>query len=62
MNPDISQHEAWFAAYAARERTREQGDPAPMDLKIRHTMAVLDNARRMTESERFAPRSEEHHV
>ncbi len=55
MKPDISQHEAWFAAYAARERAREQGDPAPMDLKIRHTMAVLDNARRMTESERFAP-------
>ena len=51
MNPDISPHEQWFAAYAARERAKEQGDPAPMDLKLRHTMAVLDNARRVTASE-----------
>lgn len=55
MNPDISQHEEWFAAYAARERARERRDPAPMDLKLKHTMAVLDNARRMAESEQFAP-------
>lgn len=53
MNPDISPHEQWFAAYAARERAKEQGDPAPMDLKLRHTMAVLDNARRVTASEGF---------
>lgn len=55
MTPDISLHEAWFAAYAAQERAREQGDPAPMDLKLTHTMAVLANARRMAASEGFAP-------
>ena len=53
MNPDICLHEQWFAAYAARERAKEQGDPAPMDLKLRHTMAVLGNARRIAASEGF---------
>lgn len=53
---DIASHIAWFKAYAARERTKEQGDAAPMDLKLRHSMAVLENARHTAEGERFDSR------
>ena len=56
MNSDISLHEQWFAAYAARQRAREARDPAPLDLKAAHTRAVLENARRMTRHEKFEPR------
>ena len=52
---DIAVHEDWFAAYAAQERTREQGDTSPMDLKIAHTRAVLANARNMVANEAFPP-------
>ena len=57
--PDISRHEAWFAAYAAREREKEcrrdGGDPSPMDLKLHHTMQVLAHARAIVAGGRFAP-------
>lgn len=57
--PDISCHEAWFAAYAAREREKEcrrdGGDPSPMDLKLHHTMQVLAHARAIVAGGRFAP-------
>lgn len=57
--PDISRHEAWFAAYAARERgkecRRDGGDPSPMDLKLHHTMQVLAHARAIVAGGRFAP-------
>lgn len=57
--PDISAHEAWFAAYAARERdrecAREGGDPAPLDLKRHHTLQVLAHARRIVAEGHFPP-------
>lgn len=57
--PDITAHEDWFAAYAATERAKEcarpGGDPAPMDLKLRHTMQVLEHARAIVLGGRFAP-------
>ena len=56
--PDISRHEAWFAAYAAREREKEcrrdGGDPSPMDLKLHHTMQVLAHARAIVAQEGLA--------
>ncbi|MBB5142481.1 HD domain-containing protein [Desulfovibrio intestinalis] len=54
----IGDHEEWFAAYAANrcaiEAARPSGDVGPMHLKTRHSMAVLNNARRMVDSERFS--------
>ena len=56
---DISGHEAWFAAYAAWERAKEaaraDGDPAPLDLKLTHTKAVLADARRIVAAEALTP-------
>lgn len=52
---DISLHEQWFLQYAARERAKEQEDPAPLDLKIRHTQAVFAIARRIAASVSFTP-------
>lgn len=56
---DISAHEKWFAAYAASkcavESANPHGDVGPMHLKIRHSMAVLENARRMVVCENFTP-------
>lgn len=55
---DISTHEKWFAAYAAGKCAEESanpgGDVGPMHLKIRHSMAVLENARRMAACENFS--------
>ncbi len=48
-------HEAWFERYAAKERALETEDPGPMDLKLAHTMHVVDNARHIVESEAFPP-------
>ena len=54
----IGDHEEWFAAYAADrcvvEASRPSGDVGPMRLKIRHSMAVLNNARRMVSCEQFS--------
>ncbi|MCR5813062.1 MAG: HD domain-containing protein [Desulfovibrio sp.] len=52
---DISEHEAWFADYAAHERGLEKEDPGPIDLKIEHTTHVLANARAIVAEEAFAP-------
>ena len=52
---DISSHEAWFRAYAERERALEKTDPSPMDLKLAHTMRVLANARSIVQQEAFDP-------
>ena len=55
---DISAHEKWFAVYAAskcaEESANPRGDVGPMHLKIRHSMAVLENARRMAACENFS--------
>lgn len=55
---DISAHENWFAVYAASkcavESSNPRGDVGPMHLKIRHSMAVLENARRMVACENFS--------
>ncbi len=55
---DISAHENWFAVYAASkcavESANPRGDVGPMHLKIRHSMAVLENARRMVACENFS--------
>lgn len=54
----IGEHEEWFAAYAADrcavEAAKPCGDVGPMHLKIRHSLAVLNNARRMVGCERFS--------
>ena len=52
---DIPSHLAWFAAYAAKKTAQEKGDASPMDLKLQHTMNVLENARRIVEGEKFDP-------
>ena len=52
---DIASHLAWFAAYAAKKTAQEKGDASPMDLKLQHTMNVLENARRIVEGEKFDP-------
>ena len=50
---DIASHLAWFAAYAAEKTAQEKGDASPMDLKLQHTLNVLENARRIVEGENF---------
>ena len=50
---DISSHLAWFTAYAAEKTAQEKGDASPMDLKLQHTLNVLENARRIVEGENF---------
>ncbi|MDR2573702.1 MAG: HD domain-containing protein [Desulfovibrio sp.] len=55
QDTDISWHEQWFAAYATRERAKARGDATPLDLKIRHTQRVLDNARAVITEETFMP-------
>ena len=50
---DISSHLAWFRSYAAHKTAQEKGDTSPMDLKLRHSMNVLENARRIVEGEKF---------
>ncbi|MEE0406088.1 MAG: HD domain-containing protein, partial [Desulfovibrio sp.] len=52
---DISAHGAWFAEYAAYERSLCERDPSPMSLKLRHTELVTAAARGITESEDFPP-------
>lgn len=53
--PDIHPHEAWFRAYAAAERAREQENPAPLELKEQHTAGVLRHARAIVAEEVFSP-------
>jgi HD superfamily phosphohydrolase YqeK len=50
---DISSHLSWFRSYAAEKTAEEKGDRSPMDLKVQHTMKVLENARCIVEGERF---------
>ena len=54
---DISLHLAWFTAYAAAKTALEQGDASPMDLKLRHSLEVLENARHTVEGEGFDPQT-----
>ena len=50
---DISSHLAWFKSYAAEKTAQEKGDTSPMNLKLRHSLNVLENARRIVEGEKF---------
>ena len=50
---DISSHLAWFRSYAAHKTAQEKGDTSPMNLKLRHSLNVLENARRIVEGEKF---------
>ena len=50
---DISSHLAWFRAYAAEKTAEEAGDRSPMDLKLQHSMHVLENTRCIVEGEKF---------
>lgn len=52
---DIRPHEEWFRTYAAAERAKEQENPAPLDLKERHTAGVLAHARAIVTEEDFPP-------
>ena len=52
---DISSHLTWFTAYAAEKTAQEKGDTSPMELKLQHSMNVLENARRIVEGENFDP-------
>ncbi len=54
---DISSHLAWFTAYAAEKTALEQGDTSPMDLKLKHSLEVLENARHTVEGEGFDPQT-----
>ena len=54
---DISLHLAWFTSYAAAKRALEQGDASPLDLKLRHSLEVLENARHTVEGEGFDPQT-----
>lgn len=42
---DLDAHLAWFQAYADREIAVCPHDPAPLQLKLFHSMQVVDNAR-----------------
>ncbi|MBQ3059567.1 MAG: HD domain-containing protein [Desulfovibrio sp.] len=53
MDSDISFHLTWFQSYAAAMRAREQEDPQPLDIKLRHSLAVLDKARCIVTAEGF---------
>ena len=57
ISADISLHLAWFTSYAAAKRALEQGDASPMDLKLRHSLEVLENARHTVEGEGFDPQT-----
>lgn len=50
MEKTLSEHEAWFREYAAEMRARETEAPGPMDLKVEHTIAVLERARRIADA------------
>ena len=50
---DISSHLTWFKSYAAEKTAQEKGDTSPMNLKLRHSLNVLENARRIVEGEKF---------
>jgi len=54
---DISLHLAWFTSYAATKRALEQGDASPLDLKLRHSLEVLENARHTVGGEGFDPQT-----
>ena len=54
---DISSHLSWFTAYAAEKMALEQGDASPMDLKLTHSLGVLNNARLTVEGEHFDPQT-----
>ncbi len=54
---DISSHLSWFTAYAAQKMALEQGDASPMDLKLTHSLEVLNNARLTVEGEHFDPQT-----
>lgn len=53
--PDIHAHEDWFRAYVAAERAGERENPAPLDLKERHTASVLAHARAIVTEEPLTP-------
>lgn len=50
MDTDIASHEAWFADFVQAYYQREQGDAAPIALKITHSAQVLLHARRIIAS------------
>lgn len=50
---EIAEHASWFSEYAALERSKEEGDTSPIDLKIKHTFRVLQNAKQIVEGEDF---------
>lgn len=47
MDTDIASHEAWFAEFVQGYYRAEQGDPAPIVLKIDHSALVLQHVRRI---------------
>lgn len=47
MDTDIARHEVWFADFVQGYYRAEQGDPAPIALKIAHSAQVLQHARRI---------------
>lgn len=53
---DLAEHEIWFRRYAQTLRGRESSAPGPMDLKLKHTFAVLARARRIVTEEALPER------
>ena len=54
---DVSSHEAWFARYAALQRTGTETIDGPLALKFSHSIHVLAHARTVVHAERLPPQT-----
>lgn len=57
MHTNITAHEAWFTAFAAKycRATAQRREPSPLQLKTGHSMSVLAHARLLVQAEAFTP-------
>ncbi|MBR4741622.1 MAG: HD domain-containing protein [Desulfovibrio sp.] len=56
MVKSLSDHEAWFVQYVNSVRAKETEDPEPLDMKQKHTLCVLENAKAIVTQEGFEPK------
>lgn len=50
---DMTAHEEWFREFVRQKRMKFSGDASPIDLKLIHTINVLQNASRIMREEEF---------